>query len=141
MEPPSRRNEPETEQERKQREARGKADFYNSSCSTCVHFATLQVLCFDDGCHLKRYIEKRSEQHPKLQQYAEQVICTPTACPSFAEVGLFRVTLSPFVAFCLAQVVTVVDRFHYKNHVGAYCEKYTNPNTCAELLELEKVRH
>jgi hypothetical protein len=63
-----------------------------------------QVLAYDDACHLLRYWQLRAGQ-------------------------------SQFIRWLLAHklVQLVVDRFHFKNHVGKFCKKWVDPAKCAAL--------
>jgi hypothetical protein len=40
---------------------------------------------------------------------------------------------SPFVAWLLQRVKLVVDRFHFKNHIGKFCKLWVDPAKCVEL--------
>ena len=64
------------------------------------------VLIYDNGCKLKKYIEKKSNyvQTPRFDK--------------------------------LKKMKIMVDRFHFKSHVDQYCNKNCNPYKCLELVDL-----
>jgi len=39
------------------------------------------VVVFDDACHLKRWIQRQANDHPKLQEFLDQV-CAVACCTS-----------------------------------------------------------
>lgn len=67
------------------------------------------TICYDDACHLKKF-----SQNPKRNTL------TTTA-----------IKMSNIVMFC--------DRFHFKNHIDAWCKQNCNPNTCPELQVTPKI--
>jgi hypothetical protein len=62
------------------------------------------VLAYDDACHLLRFWQLRQNK-------------------------------SKFVQWLLGfkNLQVVVDRFHFRNHVGKFCKKWVNPAKCAAL--------
>lgn len=63
-----------------------------------------EVLAYDDACHLLRWWQLRAH-------------------------------LSIFIRWLLShkKVQLVVDRFHFKNHVGKFCKQWVDPAKCAAL--------
>ena len=71
----------------------------------CIHGITPpKVLAYDDACHLLRWWQLRSY-------------------------------MSKFIRWLLDEkkVQLVVDRFHFKNHVGIFCKKWVDPEKCSAL--------
>lgn len=88
---------------------------YTSSADLCFFSQTLRcvngvmppaVLAYDDACHLLKFWQ-------------------------------LRTGISTFVSWLLSvrKLKLVVDRFHFKNHVGAFCKRWVDPSKCAELSE------
>ena len=63
----------------------------------------LGTICYDDACHLKRFA------------------CNPV-----------RSSLTS-TAEQLAMKEIVCDRFHFRNHIDAWCKANCNPNICKTL--------
>lgn len=83
-------------------------DYFNAETlgqSNCFffNFCISDTICYDDACHLKKF-----SQNPKRNNL------TTTAIK-------------------MSNMVMVCDRFHFKNHIDAWCKQNCNPNTCAKL--------
>ena len=63
-------------------------------------------ICYDDSCHLKKYACNPIRRS-----------CTPTSD-------------------CLASLNFVIDNFHFKGHVDAWCHQHCNPHLFSELKEV-----
>ena len=66
------------------------------------------IILYDDMCHLKRFMERRVDQHPMFARFVDET-----------------------------QFALAVDRFHYASHKGAYCTRHTNPDKVPELYKRE----
>ena len=66
-----------------------------------------EVLAYDDACHLLHFWQLR-EARSKFVQW------------------LLR----------FKKVLLVVDRFHFRNHIGKFCKLWVDPSKCAKLGEL-----
>ena len=72
-------------------------------CKHLYHFFSTETICYDDGCHLKRY-----------------------ACnPARSEVTT--------TANRLASLNYVIDRMHFKGHIDPWCHKHCDPSKLKEL--------
>ena len=86
-------------------------NFITTSCIyyTCLHpkchsrFIFIETLCYDDGCHLKKYATNPS-----------------------------RSAMTP-VATQLASLQIVVDRMHFKGHTDPWCHEHCDPNKVKDL--------
>lgn len=67
---------------------------------------TIDTICYDDACHLKKFA-----LNPKRSDL------TATSKK-------------------MSQMHMVCDKFHFKNHVDAWCKKHCNPYTCANLKNI-----
>lgn len=63
----------------------------------------LATICYDDACHLKRFAE--NPVRSSLSAVATEIVGKNIVC----------------------------DRFHFKNHVDAWCRVNCNPNNCEDL--------
>ena len=71
----------------------------------CIHgVPPPEVLAYDDACHLLRFWQLRQHSSKFLQWLL-----------SFKRVQL------------------VVDRFHFRNHVGKFCKQWVDPGKCTAL--------
>ena len=70
---------------------------------------TIGFVCYDDGCHLKRYA------------------CNPT-----------RGTCTP-TAERLSSLNIVVDKMHFKGHTDKWCMENCNPYAHEELNQVESM--
>ena len=61
------------------------------------------TICYDDACHLKKFA-----LNPKRSDLTA-------------------------ISKKMSQMDMVCDKFHFKNHVDAWCKKHCNPYTCANL--------
>ena len=82
--------------------------FYKiTSCILCkcivILFFVIEYICYDDGCHLKKYAENKS-----------------------------RSSLTPTTHF-LSDVTIVIDKMHMRGHVDPWCSKVCDPRKYTEL--------
>ena len=75
----------------------------NISLKECYFYYLLDVLCYDDACHLKRYA-----QNPVRKDASD-------------------------IARKMATMDMVCDRFHFANHTDKWCKKNCNPYKTANL--------
>jgi hypothetical protein len=70
---------------------------------TNVFFIFVDVICYDDACHLKKFAcnPKRNEKTDTAKR--------------------------------LSKMDIVCDRFHFKNHVDRWCKQNCNPHKCEKL--------
>ena len=74
-----------------------------------MHFIiTIGILCYDDGCHLRKYIRKP-----------------------------IRANLTD-TATILSAWNVVIDRMHFSGHTDKWCKENCNPDNAEELKEVTK---
>lgn len=84
------------------------------------------IFGFDDGCHLRRFAEKRRDSHPRINAFLEDVTVVgatlvPNQC-SLVPAMLKRVRewRNAWYAFRASDFdfdISAVDAFHFHNHV------------------------
>ena len=68
-----------------------------------VTFSTTGFICYDDGCHLKKYA--CNPDRAKLTQTSQKIASTNI----------------------------VVDKLHFRGHTDKWCQEYCNPHKFDEL--------
>ena len=71
------------------------------------YYGSTGFVCYDDGCHLKRYASHQARKE-----------LTPTAQR-------------------LSKMNIVVDKLHFRGHVDKWCQEHCNPYTFEELNEVQ----
>lgn len=69
----------------------------------CIIHVTLEYICYDDGCHLKKYAI-----NPQRSQSTE-------------------------TANSVSQLSFVIDRMHMKGHVDSWCKKTCDPSLFPDI--------
>ena len=72
-------------------------------------FFSSETVCYDDGCHLKKYATNTS-----------------------------RINLTPTAAH-IASLNIVVDKMHFKGHTDSWCHENCNPYQLKELDEVNRI--
>ena len=75
----------------------------NISLQECYFYCLLDVLCYDDACHLKRYAQNPVRKDAR------------------------------YIARKMATMDMVCDRFHFVNHTDKWYKKNGNPYKTANL--------
>ena len=76
--------------------------------NSIFHFQFAEFICYDDGCHLRKYAT-----NPK------RINQTSTATR-------------------MASIEIVVDKLHFKGHVDAWCHQHCDPYKFPELEKVWK---
>ena len=66
----------------------------------------IDVICYDDACHLKKYAINSTRNH------------------------------STETSKILQNMEYVVDKFHFKNHVDTWCKNNCNPYKCNKIKDV-----
>ena len=72
---------------------------YINDCKSCI----LEFICYDDGCHLRKYAQHECRRN-----------VTPTAQ-------------------LISKIEIVVDKMHFTGHKDKWCRDNCNPNTFEAL--------
>ena len=82
----------------------GRSGCYSPAQIICY---VLGYICYDDGCHLKKYAENQS-QHDLMP--TTKVLC---------------------------KLSIIIDKMHMDGHIDAWCKKYCDPNGFPELSKVQ----
>ena len=70
-------------------------------------YGFVEVVCYDDGCHLKKYAENPVRS---------------TATPTAEKIASLNI---------------VVDKFHFSGHIDSWCKQHCNLYTFKELEKVK----
>ena len=77
--------------------------------NTAYNLTITDTICYDDGCHLKKYPQNRKRSD-----------LTATAKR-------------------MASCSIVIDKMHFKGHIDAWCHKFCNPYELPQLKDVSYV--